>query len=57
MSKALTVPPGTEIKLADFDPCQVYGDYNKESAYERIEDNAQAMANLGYRLYAEDRCS
>lgn len=57
MSKALTVPPGTGIKLADFDPCQVYGDYNKESAYERIEDNAQAMANLGYRLYAEDRRS
>ena len=57
MSQALTVPPGTEVKLANFDPRKIYGDYNKESAYHRIEDNAKAMANLGYRLYAEDRRS
>ena len=57
MSQALTVPPGSEIKLADFDPRRIYGDFTKESADDRIEDNAQAMAKLGYRLYAENRRS
>ncbi len=57
MSQSLTVPVGTKVDLSDFDPRFVFGDLDKESALEQIEDNAEAMADLGHRLYAEDRRS
>jgi PPK2 family polyphosphate:nucleotide phosphotransferase len=57
MSQKLTVPPGTKVRLSDFDTRHVFGDYDKESALERVRVNAAAMANLGYRLYAENRRS
>ena len=57
MAQLLTVPPGTNVNLSEFDPRFVFGDYDKKSAYKQIEQNAKAMAELGYRLYAEDRRS
>lgn len=57
MSQELTVPPGTSVNLSDFDQRYVFGDHDKKSAYKQIKENAKAMADLGYRLYAEDRRS
>src|SRR3990172_13053207 len=55
MPQPLTVPPGTSIRLADFDPRYVDGDWDKKSAGEAIEENAARSAELAYRLYAENR--
>ncbi|MEM8679549.1 MAG: hypothetical protein AAGF97_09380 [Planctomycetota bacterium] len=57
MTQALTVTPGTRVDLADFDPRYVAGDEDKESAKEKVKENAQRLAELGYRLYAENRRS
>ncbi|MEN1678613.1 MAG: polyphosphate kinase 2 family protein [Planctomycetota bacterium] len=55
MPKPVTFKPGDKIKLADIDPREVRGDWNKESAAERIAENTEASRQLAYRLYAEDR--
>ena len=57
MTQPLTVPPGTPVKLEDFDPRTVRGKYNKKSALKRIKENAVVTADLGYRLYAENQRS
>jgi len=57
MSQPLTVSPGRKIHLADFDPRRVSGDWSKESARERVEENTEATRDLAYRLYAENQRS
>ena len=57
MSQSLTVPPGTEISLQDFQARYVEGDIDKKEGRDQTEDNAEALADLGYRLYAENRRS
>ena len=57
MSQPLRVPPGTTVNLSEFDPRHVFTNDDKKSALEKIKQNARAMADLGYRLYAEDRRS
>lgn len=55
MPKPVTFKPGDKIKLSDIDPRKVDGDWDKESAYERIEQNTEVSRDLAYRLYAENR--
>ena len=57
MTQPLTVEPGTEIRLADFDPRYVEGDWNKKTAAQQIEENTGITRDLAYRLYAENRRS
>src|SRR5687767_8678701 len=57
MKQPLTPPPLSKVKLAEFDPAHVEGDWNKESAEQRLEENTEALADLAYRLYAENRRS
>jgi len=54
-SQSLTVPPGTPIRLAEFDPRHVDGKWKKKSAGKQVENNVAALPDLAYRLYAEDR--
>jgi len=55
MSQPLTVPPGTKVRLADFDPRFKNNDDEKSQVDDQIEANCQATADLAYRLYAENR--
>jgi PPK2 family polyphosphate:nucleotide phosphotransferase len=57
MSHPLTPPPLSKVKLADFDPEYVDGDWTKETAKQRLAENSLALTELAYRLYAEDRRS
>jgi PPK2 family polyphosphate:nucleotide phosphotransferase len=57
MSQPLTVPPGTQIKLADFDARYVPSGLEKKEGRDKIHENAELLAKLGYQLYAEDRRS
>ena len=50
-----TFAPGTQIDLAEFDPCYVEGDVTKESSGKEIEKLTAASRGLAYRLYAENR--
>jgi len=57
MSQPLTVPPGQPIRLADFD-ARYRGDADgKKEAKKELQENREALADLGYRLYAENRRS
>ena len=55
MTQPLTVPPGTLVNLADFDPAFYDGPLSKKTAREQLKENAKILAEYGYRLYAEDR--
>lgn len=55
MKQPLTFPPGTDIRLDDLDPGYTGGIAGKKDAQEELEENTQALADLGYRLYAENR--
>lgn len=55
MSKPVTFKPGKKIDLAEIDPRHVEGDWDKESAKVRIEQNTEHSRDLAYRLYAENR--
>ena len=57
MRQSLTVPPGKKIRLKDFDPDYTGGIKNKKKAKEELEENVKVLADLGYRLYAENRRS
>ena len=46
---------GEPVKLADYDPRRVDGEWDKKSAEEQIAKNTEASRELAYRLYAEDR--
>jgi len=54
-SQPITASPGTKIRLADFDARHVEGKWKKKSAREQAQKNVAALADLAYRLYAEDR--
>jgi PPK2 family polyphosphate:nucleotide phosphotransferase len=55
MKQPLTPPPHSQIKLGDFDPRHVFGELTKEDAEQQTRENAAAIGDLAYRLYAEDR--
>jgi len=55
MSQPLSPPPLSKVKLSDFDPRHVDGDWDKLKAGARITENASVLRELAYRLYAEDR--
>ncbi|RIK78573.1 MAG: polyphosphate kinase [Planctomycetota bacterium] len=55
MPQLLTPPPRAPIKLADFDPRYVEGDLDKDAAEQQLRENTAALAELAYRLYAENR--
>ncbi|TWT99173.1 Polyphosphate kinase 2 (PPK2) [Botrimarina colliarenosi] len=55
MPKPVTFKPGSKITLADIDPRKVEGDWDKESAKERIDENTERSRDLAYRLYAENQ--
>lgn len=54
MSQPLSVPPGTLIRLADYDPRYHEPGSGKKSAKQEVRENARATADLAYRLYAEN---
>lgn len=54
MPKPVTFKPGKRIELADIDPRKIDGDWDKESAAERIKENTTRSRELAYRLYAEN---
>ena len=55
MTQPLTVPPGTNVRLSDFDCRYVAGDWDKKSAAQQIARNTEITRDLAYRLYAENR--
>jgi len=54
LAKKLIVPPGSKVKLADFDPEATHG-VNKAAGVARLPKNLELLAELQYRLYAEGR--
>ncbi len=52
-----TVRPGEKITLAEIPTDNPKTDYKKETAESRIEENAEVMADLAKRLYAENKRS
>lgn len=54
MPHPITFEPGTRLNLKDVDPRRVEGDWDKESAAERIAENTERSRELAYRLYAEN---
>ena len=57
MKQPLIPKPLSKVKLADFDPGHVAGDWTKETAKQRLEKNVAVLTDLAYRLYAENRRS
>jgi PPK2 family polyphosphate:nucleotide phosphotransferase len=57
MSQPLTVLPGDQVRLKDFDSSYTGGIKNKKDAQAELDDNIKTLSDLGYRLYAEDRRS
>ena len=55
MSQPLTVPPGTNIQLSEFDTRFISGDWTKKSAAKQIKKNTAVSRDLAYQLYAENR--
>ena len=55
MTQPITVPPGTKIRLDDFDPGYAGDVEGKKEASKELAANSRALADLGYRLYAEHR--
>jgi PPK2 family polyphosphate:nucleotide phosphotransferase len=55
MDQPLEVPPGTKIRLADFDPGYTGELKHKKEALGELKKSLQALDDLGYRLYAENR--
>ena len=57
MCQPLRLPPGETFHLNKLDPRKVEGDWQKETARERIKQNIERTRELAYRLYAENRRS
>jgi PPK2 family polyphosphate:nucleotide phosphotransferase len=55
MTQPLTPPPYANVKLDEFDPGHVFGKLSKDEGELQTRDNAAAIGELSYRLYAEDR--
>lgn len=56
-AKAYTVKPDEKVDLKNIPTDFEKTDFDKESAYQRIEENAEEMAALAKRLYAENQRS
>jgi len=54
MPQALSLPPGRDIRLADFDPGYHEG-LDRSVAEEETRDHCRHLDELAYRLYAEAR--
>lgn len=55
MSQPLQIAAGETVKLADFDARYVEEGWNKKDAAKEIARNAEKMALLTYKLYAENQ--
>ncbi len=55
MPQPISVPTDSEVRLADFDPADTSGIDNKKAARKELKDNVEILADLGYRLYAENQ--
>jgi PPK2 family polyphosphate:nucleotide phosphotransferase len=55
MSQPLTVSPGKKVCLKDFDASYSNSIKNRKEAQAELDENIQVLAELGYRLYAENR--
>lgn len=53
----LCLAPGRKFRLHDFDAGYRGGIKNKNNARKELDENIAGLADLGYRLYAEDRRS
>jgi PPK2 family polyphosphate:nucleotide phosphotransferase len=53
----LCVAPGKKVRLRDFDADDCGGVKNKKRALAECDENIAVLADLGYRLYAENRRS
>ena len=56
-SSRFAFAPGKKIRLGDFDADYTGGIKNKKHAQAELEENIAVLADLGYRLYAENRRS
>jgi len=54
-SKRFLVEPGAKVKLARWDPEDTAGWRDKAAAEKALADNTARLAELQYRLYAEDK--
>ncbi len=54
MPKHFTIEPGQKVNLADYVTAPEKTDLNKKEAYKRIKQNAEDMADMFRRLYAEN---
>ena len=57
MAQPLTVPAGSDVRLADFAPDYADPELKKSEAKELTEAYGERLAELGYRLYAENKRS
>ncbi len=57
MTQPITIPHGTTVSLQEFDPGYRDPQYDKQSGKKQTARNAELLADLGYRLYAENRRS
>ncbi|MEM7228917.1 MAG: polyphosphate kinase 2 family protein [Planctomycetota bacterium] len=57
MTQPVTVAPGTPIHLKDFDAGYCPEKFSRDDGEDALKDNAKKLADLGYRLYAENRRS
>jgi len=55
MQQPLCVPPGKKARLHKFDADDTGGIKKKKHAEAELEENITVLADLGYRLYAENR--
>ena len=55
MPQPLTVEPGKQVCLADFDTRYVEDGMDKKVGEKEVEENTEALRDLAYALYAENR--
>ena len=56
-AKKLMVEPGSRVRLADCDPGATHGFEDKDQGRQALARNVEKLADLQYRLYAENRRS
>jgi len=57
MKQPICLAPGKKFRLCDFDANHTGGIKNKKKAQDELDANIKVLAELGYRLYAENRRS
>jgi PPK2 family polyphosphate:nucleotide phosphotransferase len=57
MKQPLHLPPGTKIRLKDFDADYTGRIKNKKKVQAELDENIAVLDELGYRLYSENRRS